>query len=193
MAHMSDARQWNLGGPQYLTIDLDARRVTWEHHGRGAEDSFDLPLDAFVEHGPDCEVDLPRKTALEVLRFLGRERTPWCDPLARLTLRIGDATLPLHAYPRPRAYGGGLEHAMARITLAPDEFFARYGLASGVLAEDAEIGGVVLARDTDVFLHRSGRLHWGTLAVATTLNGVAIPAGARVTFDEAGALTHRSS
>ena len=179
-------RTWALPYGQ-VTIDLDARTASWSCWRPGSEGELEQDLDALLASGPPEPVS--RALAKELLAFVGRERAPWFDPAARLTVRVGGAEVTLHAYPPPGPWQGGLDASIARVSMDPAAFFERYGLMSGELAEEAEIGGVTFARDTPVSFHRSGRVSAGTTARPAVVAGRAVQAGARVMLDEAGNIT----
>ncbi len=187
------SRRWDVGSLQHLELDREAGTARWADWRPGNEGELTQPLEAFVAHGAPVDVVLPRGVALEVLAYLGLDRTPWCDPGATLTLAVGEATLTLWAWPPPTAHDERLASLVARATLSPAEWFARAGLATGVLAADAVVSGVPVARDTLVMLHPNGALHFGTVASDVEVRGIPVRRGQRVTLAADGAVTFVTS
>jgi len=79
-------KTWDYRSGRQVTVDADARLVRWECWIPGSEGASEQALAAFLEHPPADE--LPRRTVIEVLAFLGRDRCDWFDPAATLVVRV---------------------------------------------------------------------------------------------------------
>lgn len=174
---------FSLGGGQQVTVDLERREVRWEDWRPGNEGAVDQPLDVFLERGPANGAELPRELAGEMLAFAGREHAPWCELQATLSIQVGGTPLRFWAYPPPSVHGPGFEAAIARVVSPPEVFFARFAVASAVLAEDSEVDGVALAAGTVAGFLPNGRLHFGTPSRDGEVGGRKFTAGRLAWFE----------
>lgn len=162
--------------------------ISWEDHRRGCESGGDQKISDFIAKGPGFGAELSRATTMEMVSYIGLEKTPWFDPALTIQIRVRGTPVTFHADSTLKVYGDVVKSIVDKYVLDADSYYAKYPPASGTLARETELQGRTYAADSEISFHPSGTVWIGRLAKDAAIDGRRVHSGTRIGLKEDGTL-----
>lgn len=181
-------RTWEYDTYRYATIHLNTHVVSWEDQRRGCEGGEDQRIADFIERGPGFGAELSRTTTMEMLKYIGVEKTAWFDPAITIEIPVRGIPVKFYADPTLKVHGDVVKSIVDKYGLPPDAYYQKYPPASGTLAMETQLQGFCFAADSEINFHSSGRVWIGRLSRDGYVSGRKVPAGTRIGLKDDGTL-----